>query len=75
MTEREDRLRAAAEQVAKEVAREDVPDFIEMLLNILSWQNAKDDEERCARYDELVRAVIADIGKDPEHENGRWSSQ
>jgi hypothetical protein len=38
-----------------------------MLLNILSWQNAQDDEERCAQYDELVREVIADIGKDPEH--------
>jgi hypothetical protein len=67
MTEREDRLRAAAERVAEEVGREDVPDFIEILLNILCWQDAQDDEERCAQYDELVRKVIADIGKDREH--------
>jgi hypothetical protein len=69
MTDREDRLRAAAEYVAKEIGREDVPDFIEMLLNILCWQDAQDDEERCAQYDELVRKVIADIGKDREHTN------
>ena len=69
MTEREHRLRAAAEHVAEEIGAEDVPDFIEMLLNILCWQNAQDDEERCAQYDELVRKVIADIGKDPEHTN------
>ena len=67
MTEREDRLRAAAEQVAEQVGIEDVPDFIEMLLNILSWQGTETDEERCTRYDELVHKVIADIGKDPEH--------
>jgi hypothetical protein len=64
MTEREDRLRAAAERVAEELAREDIPDFVEMLLNILCWQEAQGYDERCLKYNELVREVIAHIEKE-----------
>jgi hypothetical protein len=64
MTEREDRLRAAAERVAEEIAREDIPDFVEMLLNILCWQAVQGYDERCVKYNELVRDVIAHIEKE-----------
>jgi hypothetical protein len=64
MTEREDRLRAAAERVAEEIAREDIPDFVEILLNILCWREAQAYDERCSKYNELVRGVIANIEKE-----------
>ena len=67
MTEREDRLRAAAERVAEELAREDIPDFVEMLLNILCWQAVQGYDERCVKYNELVRDVIAHIEKETKN--------
>ena len=64
MTEREERLRAAAERVAGELAREDIPDFVEILLNILCWQQVQGYDARCSKYNELVRTVIAQIEKE-----------
>ena len=63
MSQREDELRAVAEGTAGEIMAEDMPDFVEILLNVLAWRYGEDDEDRCRRYDALVAEVIAHIEK------------
>jgi hypothetical protein len=37
---------------------------VEILLNILCWREAQAYDERCSKYNELVRGVIANIEKE-----------